>query len=316
MKIAVLIPCYNEELTIEKVVNDFKRELPEADIYVYDNNSKDATAEKAAIAGAIVRNEYNQGKGNVVRRMFREVEADIYVLVDGDDTYPAEDVHKLITPIIEGKADMTTGDRISNGTYKHENKRKFHDFGNNLVKNAINRLFKCNLKDIMTGYRVFNKKFVKNMPVLSKGFEIETEITLYALDKLFIIKEIPVAYRNRKNGSSSKLNTVSDGFKVIKKIFSMYKDYKPRRFFFVIALFFVILGLIFGIPVIVEYFETRYIAKLPSAVLATGLVTLGIIIGQCGVILDTIVKQHRENFENRLLRYQDMENLKEILNKK
>lgn len=205
---------------------------------------------------------------------------------------------------------MTTGDRLSNGTYKRVNKRAFHDFGNNLVKRTINRLFNSKLKDIMTGYRAFNKRFVKNMPILSKGFEIETEITLYALDKSFIIKEIPINYRERKNGSRSKVNTVEDGFKVIKKIFSMYKDYKPRRFFFIIGFILIILGFAVGIPVIVEYFEIRYIHKLPSAVLATGIVTLGIIVCQCGVILDTIVKQHRESFENRLLRYEGIEDLK------
>lgn len=313
MKIAILIPCYNEEQSIGKVVKDFRKEVPEADIYVYDNNSTDKTVEVAKEAGAIIRHEYNQGKGNVVRRMFREVEADIYVMVDGDDTYPAEDVHKLIIPIAEERADMTTGNRISNGSYKKENKRLFHDFGNNLVKNTINRLFRSKLKDIMTGYRAFSKKFVKNMPVLSQGFEIETEITLYALDKLFIIKEIPITYRNRQSGSKSKINTIPDGIRVIKKIVSMYKDYRPRRFFFIIAAILIVLGFIVGTPVIVEYFETRYIHKLPSAVLATGIVTLGIIVAQCGAILDTIVKQHRESFENRLLKYEEMENLKKKL---
>lgn len=211
---------------------------------------------------------------------------------------------------------MTTGDRLSNGTYKKENKRIFHDFGNNLVKRTINRLFRSKLKDIMTGYRAFNKRFVKNMPILSKGFEIETEITLYALDKLFIIKEIPITYRDRKNGSRSKVNTVSDGIKVLKKIFSMYKDYRPRRFFFIIAAVLIIAGIAVGIPVITEYFKVRYISKLPSAVLATGLVTLGIIVAQCGTILDTIVKQHRESFENRLLRYEGIEALKKKLETK
>lgn len=206
---------------------------------------------------------------------------------------------------------MVIGDRLSNGTYRKENKMLFHDFGNSLVKKSINSLFKSKLRDIMTGYRVFNKIFVKNMPVLSKGFEIETEMSLYALDKHFIIKEIPITYRDRKEGSFSKLNTISDGIKVIKKIVSMYKDYKPRVFFFVIAAIFIILGIAVGIPVIIEYFKTRYISKLPSAVLATGLVTLGIIIAQCGVILDTIVKQHRENFEDKLLKYQTMEEMKE-----
>ena len=214
MKTAVLIPCYNEELTIEKVIKDFRKELPDADIYVYNNNSKDKTAEIAKRNGAIVKDEYRQGKGNVVRSMFYDIDADIYVMVDGDDTYPAEFVHKLIEPVVNGEADMAIGDRLSNGTYQKENKRHFHEFGNNLVKKGINVLFKTNLKDIMTGYRVFNKKFVKNMPVMSPKFEIETEMSLYALDKKFIIKEIPIIYRDRPEGSESKLITVSDGMKV------------------------------------------------------------------------------------------------------
>lgn len=197
MKTAVLIPCYNEELTIEKVIKDFRKELPDADIYVYNNNSTDKTVEIAKKNGAIVKNEYRQGKGNVVKSMFYDIDADIYIMVDGDDTYPAEFVHQLIKPVAEGKSDMAIGDRLSNGTYKKENKRPFHELGNNLVRTFINLLFKTNLKDIMTGYRVFNKKFVKNMPVLSKNFEIETEMSLYALDKGFIIKEIPIDYRDR-----------------------------------------------------------------------------------------------------------------------
>ncbi len=205
---------------------------------------------------------------------------------------------------------MAIGDRLSNGTYRKENKRLFHDFGNNIVRDSINSLFRSKLKDIMTGYRVFNKAFVKNMPVLSPGFEIETEMTLYALDKRFIIKEVPITYRDRKAGSVSKVNTIKDGIKVLKKIISMYKDYRPRKFFFLFAFIFIILGLAVGIPVIIEYFKIRYITKLPSAVLATGLVTLGIIIAQCGVILDTIVKHHREEFEYKFLKYQEMEELK------
>lgn len=206
-KIAVLIPCYNEELTVEKVIKDFRRELPDADIYVYDNNSKDKTADIAVKNGAILRHEYKQGKGNVVRSMFYDIDADLYIMVDGDDTYPAEFVHELIKPVEEGKADMCIGDRLSNGTYQKENKRPFHEFGNNLVKKSINVLFKTDLKDIMTGYRVFNKKFVKNMPVMTNKFEIETEMSLYALDKGFVIKEIPILYRDRPAGSVSKLNT-------------------------------------------------------------------------------------------------------------
>ena len=310
MKTAVLIPCYNEELTIEKVIKDFKKELPDADIYVYDNNSKDKTAQIAKANGAIVKHEYRQGKGNVVRSMFRDIDADIYVMVDGDDTYPAEEVHKLIKPVQEGIADMAIGDRLTNGTYQKENKRHFHEFGNNLVRKSINVLFNTKLKDIMTGYRVFNKVFVKNMPVMSPKFEIETEMSLHALDKKFIIEEIPIVYRDRPEGSVSKLNTVSDGMKVIKTIIKMFKDFKPRQFFWVIALIFVIIGLIVGIPVIVEFAKTGYITKVPSAILATGIMTIALIIGQCGVILDTVVKQNRENYELQLSRFTNIENLK------
>ncbi len=309
-KIAVLIPCYNEEITIEKVIKDFKKELPTADIYVYDNNSKDNTAKIAKENGAIVKHEYRQGKGNVVRSMFRDIEADIYVMVDGDDTYPAEEVHKLIEPIRNNEADMVIGDRLTNGTYQNENKRHFHEFGNNIVRDSINKLFKSNLKDIMTGYRVFNKIFVKNMPVMSPKFEIETEMTLHALDKKFIIKEIPIIYRDRPEGSVSKLNTFSDGFKVLKTIIKMLKDFKPRQFFWAVSVIFIILGLIIGIPVIVEFAKTGFITKVPSAILATGIMTFAIIIAQCGVILDTVVKQNREKYELELLRYDQIEKIK------
>ncbi len=312
METAVLIPCYNEEQTIEKVIKDFKKELPEAEIYVYDNNSKDKTAQIAKENGAIVRYEYRQGKGNVVRSMFRDIDADIYVMVDGDDTYPAEEVHKLMEAVVKGEADMAIGDRLTNGTYQKENKRHFHEFGNQLVRKAINVAFKTNLKDIMTGYRVFNKIFVKNMPVLSPKFEIETEMSLHALDKKFIIKEIPIVYRDRPEGSESKLNTVSDGMKVIKTIVKMFKDFKPRQFFWIFSLLFVLIGLLVGIPVIVEFIRTGYITKMPSAILATGIMILAIIIAQCGVILDTVVKQHREKYELELLRYTQIENLKKM----
>lgn len=309
-KIAVLIPCYNEELTIEKVIKDFKRELPDADIYVYNNNSKDKTEEIARKNGAIVVNEYKQGKGNVVRSQFRDIDADIYVMVDGDDTYPAEFIHKLIEPVKNGQADMAIGDRLSNGTYQKENKRPFHEFGNNLVKKAINILFDTDLKDIMTGYRVFNKRFVKNMPVLSQKFEIETEMSLYALDKKYIIKEIPIEYRDRPEGSSSKLNTVSDGIKVVKTIARMFKDYRPFKFFGIIALIFFALGLLVGIPVLVEFFKTTYITKVPSAILATGCMSLASVAFQCGIVLDTITRQHREDYEINLLRYEQIEKMK------
>ena len=309
-KIAVLIPCYNEELTIEKEIKDFRKELPEADIYVYNNNSKDKTKEIAIKNGAIVVDEYKQGKGNVVRSQFRDIEADIYVMVDGDDTYPAEFVHQLIEPVRNGQADMTIGDRLSNGTYQKENKRPFHEFGNNLVKKAINVLFDTKLKDIMTGYRVFNKRFVKNMPVLSPKFEIETEMSLYALDKKYIIKEIPIVYRDRPEGSSSKLNTVGDGIKVVKTIARMFKDYKPFKFFGLIALILFIIGLAIGIPVLVEFFKTAYITKVPSAILATGFMGLAAVSLQCGIVLDTITRQHKEDYELNLLRYEQIEKLK------
>ena len=310
MKTAVLIPCYNEELTIEKVIKDFRKELPEADIYVYDNNSKDKTAEIAIKNGAILKHEYKQGKGKVVRSMFYDIDADIYIMVDGDDTYPAEFVHQLIKPVVDGQADMCIGDRLSNGTYQKENKRPFHEFGNNLVKKAINILFKTNLKDIMTGYRVFNKKFVKNMPVMTPKFEIETEMSLYALDKGFVIKEIPIIYRDRPEGSESKLNTVSDGIKVVKTIIKMYKDYMPLKFFTIIAIIMFLLGLLIGIPVIVEFAKTRFITKVPSAVLATGLMILAVIIAQCGVTLDTVVKINKENYQLNLLKYKQLEDQK------
>lgn len=309
-KIAVLIPCYNEELTIEKVIKDFKKELPDADIYVYDNNSKDKTYEIAKNAGAIVRRENRQGKGNVVRTMFREIDADIYVMVDGDDTYPAEFVHQLIEPVRNNEADMAIGDRLSNGTYQQQIKKNFHEFGNNLVRKSINILFNNKLKDIMTGYRVFSRMFVKNMPVMSPKFELETEMTLFALDKKFRIKEIPIVFRERPDGSESKIDTVSDGMKVIKTIIKMFKDHKPLKFFTILFLVFFILGLIVGVPVIVEFYKTGYITKMPSAVLATGLVTLAVIMEQCGLILNTIVKQHKENYELNLLRYQQLEDKK------
>ncbi len=308
MKTAVLIPCYNEELTIEKVVKDFKKELPEAQIYVY--NSKDKTADIAKKAGAIVRKENRQGKGNVVRTMFQEIDADIYIMVDGDDTYPAEFVHKLMEPVVNREADMTIGDRLSNGTYQKEIKKNFHELGNNIVRSSINLLFNCKLKDIMTGYRVFSRTFVKNMPVMSQKFELETEMTLFALDKRFRIKEIPIIFRERPEGSESKINTFSDGIKVLKTIVKMFKDFKPRQFFWIISFLFVVIGFMVGGPVIIEFAKTNYITKLPSAVLSTGIMIFAIIIAQCGVILDTVVKQNRENYELQLLRYLQVEKMK------
>lgn len=297
MKVAVLLPCYNEEITIGKVIDDFKRELPDADIYVYDNNSKDKTFEIAMEHGAVVRKEFRQGKGNVVRSMFRDIEADYYVMADGDDTYPAEFVHKLIEPLKNGEADMTIGDRLSNGTYYNENKRAFHDLGNNLVRWLINQIFHSSLRDIMTGYRGFNREFVKAMPVLSEKFEIETEMSIHALDKRFLIQEVAIDYRDRPSGSQSKLNTFTDGFKVLKTIFMLFKDYKPLIFFNIFSLIFLTAGLAAGIPVLVEFAKTSYITKVPSAILAVGFVMVSMLTLVSGIILDTIVKQQRANYE-------------------
>jgi len=302
-KIAILIPCYNEELTIAKVINDFKQELPQADIYVYDNNSSDKTFQIACVHGAIVKKEYRQGKGNVVRSMFREIDADIYIMIDGDDTYPAEFVHDMLVPVQNSEADMVVGDRHSNGTYKGENKRPLHNFGNNLVTFLINKLFNAKLKDIMSGYRVFSKQFVKTMPVNSKGFEIETEMVLHCLDKRFLLKEIPIEYRDRPEGSVSKLNTVSDGMRVLRTILWVFKDYKPLAFFTILSSVFFIIALAIGLPVIIEFILTSYVSKVPSAVLAAGLMIISIISLFSGFILDTIVKQHRESYELFLNRF-------------
>ncbi|MVX58773.1 glycosyltransferase [Streptococcus danieliae] len=302
-KIAVLLPAYNEEMTIQKVISDFKRNLPQADIYVYDNNSQDKTNVLARKADAIVRFEPRQGKGNVVRSMFREIDADYYIMVDADDTYPADEVEKLLEPLRTGMADMTIGDRLSNGTYAKENKRGFHGFGNNLVKNLINYLYKGNYNDIMTGYRGFNRLFVKTFPVLSPGFEIETELSIHSLDKRFKLVEVPITYKDRPEGSESKLNTFSDGFKVLKMIFNLFKDYKPLLFFSVVSLFLFLLGLIVGVPVISEFAQTGLIKKIPSAVLATGLMILSSLAFVAGFILDTIVRQNRMQYEVKVYDY-------------
>ena len=271
--------------------------MPSALIYVYDNNSTDDTFQIAQECGAIVKKEYRQGKGNVVRSMFRDIEADVYVIIDGDDTYPATNIHSLIKPIIDLEADMVVGDRLSAGHYKNENKRIFHNFGNDLVRIIINKLFNANLKDIMSGYRVFSRKFVKTIPISSCGFEVETEITLHSLDKRFLIKEISIEYRDRPEGSFSKLSTVSDGIKVLKTIFSVFKNYKPIVFFtFISAIFFLASAIIGGV-VIYEFFQTSLVTKMPSAMLSAGLMIIAIISLFSGFILDAIVKQHKENYE-------------------
>ncbi|MDT2827533.1 glycosyltransferase family 2 protein [Enterococcus devriesei] len=301
-KIAILIPCYNESLTIKKVINDFQKELPEADIYVYDNNSTDNTYEIAQSAGAIVKKEPRQGKGNVIRQMFFDIEADYYLMVDGDDTYPAENAQEMIQSLREGRADMVIGDRLSNGTYFSENKRAFHDFGNNLVKNSINRLYQANIKDVMTGYRGFNRMFVKSFPVMSSGFQIETEFTIHALDKRFKLIEIPIDYRDRPEGSESKLDTYSDGIKVLLTILKMFKDYKPLLFFSILSFIFFVFGLIFGIPVINEFIHTDFITKIPSSILASGLMVFSLLLLVTGLILDTVVTNTKKEYELNLYR--------------
>ncbi len=295
-KIAVLIPCYNESLTIAKVVKDYKKALPEADIYVYDNNSKDHTDEIAKKAGAIVRYEYRQGKGNVIRTMFREIDADCYLMIDGDDTYPAENAREMCNLVLNGKADMVIGDRLSS-TYFTENKRPFHNFGNKLVRWSINKLFKNNVKDIMTGYRAFSYDFVKGFPVLSKGFEIETEMTIHAVDKNYKLVEIPVVYRDRPEGSVSKLNTYSDGIKVLKTIATLFKEYRPAFFFNIFAILFLILGIIIGVPAFKGYFATGIVKKFPSLIFACFMVTVSLLMWITGIILSVIVKKHKQLYE-------------------
>ena len=295
-KIAVLIPCYNESKTIEKVVKDYKKVLPNADIYVYDNNSSDDTDKIAKKAGAIVKYEYKQGKGNVIRSMFRDIEADCYLMIDGDDTYPAEHAREMCDLVLDGKADMVIGDRLSS-TYFTENKRPFHNFGNKLVRFLINKIFKNKVKDIMTGYRAFSYQFVKTFPVLSKGFEIETEMTIHAVDKNFKLIEIPVQYRDRPEGSVSKLNTYGDGFKVLKTIATLFKEYKPSFFFGLISLLFLIVSLILGIPVVVEFFDTGLVPRFPSLIVSGILLVLSMLFWIAGIILQVIVKKHKQMYE-------------------
>lgn len=295
-KIAVLIPCYNESKTIEKVVKDYKSVLPEADIYVYDNNSSDGTDEIAEKAGAIVCYEYKQGKGNVIRSMFKDIDADCYLMIDGDDTYPKENAREMCQYVLEKKADMVIGDRLSS-TYFKENKRPFHNFGNVLVRGLINSLFKSNVRDIMTGYRAFSYEFVKTFPVLSKGFEIETEMTIHSLDKNLLLKEIPVEYRDRPAGSVSKLNTFSDGFKVLKTIARLFKEYKPSIFFSLIGILFLIISVCFGIPVFAEYFKTGLVPRVPTLIFSGFMLMISILMFVCGIILEVVVKKHRQLFE-------------------
>jgi len=295
-KIAVLIPCYNEAKTIEKVVKDYKKALPEATIYVYDNNSSDKTAEIAKKAGAVVRHEYKQGKGNVVRSMFRQIKAECYLMIDGDDTYPAENAREMCDLILEKKADMVIGDRLSS-TYFTENKRPFHNLGNKLVRFCINFLFKNKVKDIMTGYRAFSLEFVKGFPVLSKGFEIETEMTIHAVDKNYRLVEVPVNYKDRPEGSESKLNTYKDGAKVLKTIAVLFKEYKPAAFFNIIAFIFLIFALCLGIPVVTEFYQTGLVPRFPTLIVASIFLVISLLLWICGVILQVIVKKHKQLYE-------------------
>lgn len=295
--VAVLIPCYNEAITIGKVVDDFKEALPEATIYVYDNNSSDETGIIAAEHGAIVRKETRQGKGNVVRAMFRDIDADVYLMVDGDDTYPADAARELIAPILANDADMTVGDRLSNGSYGKENKRAMHGFGNNLVRFLIKTLYGYSFEDVMTGYRAFSRPFVKTMPVINEGFQIETEISINAVDKRWRVVDIPIEYRDRPEGSESKLSTLGDGMLVLRAIASLFRDYKPMAFFGWAALVLFICGLISGIPVITEYLDTQYITRLPSAILATAFVTCAALSLTTGLILNVVATNHRREWE-------------------
>ena len=297
-KIAVLIPCYNEALTIEKVVEDYKKALPEADIFVYDNNSTDHTDEIAKRVGAIVRYEYRQGKGNVIRSMFRDIEADCYLMIDGDDTYPAENAREMCELVLQGKADMVIGDRLSS-TYFEENKRPFHNFGNDIVRRAINVLWdpKKRILDVMTGYRAFSPMFVKSFPILSKGFEIETEMTIHALDKNLLIQSMPVQYRDRPAGSESKLNTYTDGMKVLLTIFNLYRDYQPLKFFGMIALLLAVISLFLFVPVLTEFLKTGLVPRFPTLIVSAVMMLAAFLSLVCGLILDTHAKNSRKNFE-------------------
>jgi len=303
-KIAVLIPCYNESKTIEKVVSDFKRVLPEAVIYVYDNNSSDGTAEIAERAGAVVRRERMQGKGNVIRRMFREIDADCYVMADGDDTYPAENAPELVRLVLEEQADMVVGDRLSS-TYFTENKRPFHNVGNSLVRASINMLFKSEIKDIMTGYRAFSYAFVKTYPVLSKGFEIETDMSIHAINRNMLVRNVVIDYRDRPEGSVSKLNTYSDGAKVLMTIARLFKNYKPFAFFGIISLLLALVSAGFMIPVLAEFFSTGLVPRFPTLIVCGITLLAALLLFISGLILSTLQEKDKRDFEFQLQQVSD-----------
>lgn len=299
-KTAILIPCYNEELTIGKVISDFKKELPDAVVYVYDNNSTDRSVECALAAGAVVRHEYHQGKGNVVRRMFREVDAEAYIMVDGDDTYPAEAAAGMLKLVLEKHADMVVGDRLSS-TYAEQNKRRFHNMGNNLVRTFINRLFSSDIKDIMTGYRAFGYEFVKTYPVTSGGFEIETEMTIHAVYRNLQVRNVVIEYRDRPAGSESKLNTFSDGMKVLLTIARLYKNYCPMGFFGLIAAILALLSTFFFIPVWMEFLKTGLVPRIPTLIICGIVMVISLLMFIAGVILSTLQAQDRHEFEYKLV---------------
>lgn len=310
-KIAVLIPCYNESKTIDKVVRDFKKALPEATIYVYDNNSKDGTDKIAKNAGAIVRYEHQQGKGNVIRRMFSEIDAECYLMVDGDDTYPAEAASQMVDKILNDKADMIVGDRLSS-TYFEENKRPFHNFGNSIVRWSINTLFKNDIKDIMTGYRAFSYRFVKTFPVLSKGFEIETEMSIHAVDKNMFVENVIIDYRDRPEGSESKLNTYSDGIKVLMTIMRLFRTYRPGGFFGVIASILALIAIIFFVPILITYSRTGLVPQLPTLIVCGFVMIAAIQPLFAGLVLKTIYQKNRQDFEMELYRVTSEMQLKSV----
>ena len=303
-KIAVLIPCYNESLTIKKVIEDWKSALPEAKIYVYDNNSTDNTAEIAMNAGATVKYEYQQGKGNVIRRMFREIDAESYIMIDGDDTYPAEHGREMVELVLNKNVDMVVGDRLSS-TYFEENKRPFHNFGNEIVRKSINRMFKSDIKDIMTGFRAFSYNFVKTFPVLSKGFEIETEMSIHAVDKNMYVENVIVDYRDRPNGSESKLNTFSDGIKVLKTIGRLYRDYRPLGFYSFLAAILAIISTIFIIPVIITYGKTGLVPAFPTLIVCGFVYLAALLSFFCGMILASIQLRNGQEFEMELIKCEE-----------
>lgn len=311
-KIAVLIPCYNEEKTIAKVIRDAKAALPEAVIYVYNNNSKDRTAEIALAEGAIVRNEYMQGKGNVIRRMFREIDALVYVMVDGDDTYPMDSAPEMVDLVLNHNSDMVVGDRLSS-TYYQENKRPFHNFGNNLVRGSINKLFGCNIRDIMTGFRAFSYEFVKTFPVLSKGFEIETEMTIHAVYNNMQIDNVVIEYRDRPEGSESKLNTYADGMKVLKTIAKLYRNYKPFGFFLIFSTVLALISIFFLAPIVTEYWRTGLVPRFPTLIVCCFIMLSAVQSFFAGVILSTLAVNNRREFEmqlNMLQRHKETDLLK------